>query len=703
MSYNYRNFFYIATIDHILGSGEFGVVQQGVWTDEDQMRHQVAIKCLSKERMQNNTLEFMKEYEIMQAIDHPNIVRLYGVVLDSSQQIMLITELAHLRSLLECLKEPSLRTTFTVPCLANFAVQICQGMKYLEAKRLIHRDLAARNILVFSKNEVKVSDFGLSRALGVGKDYYQTNFNVNLKLPIAWCAPECINFLKFTSASDVWAFGVTLWEMFSYGFQPWAAQTGQQILQSIDEPHFQRLEQPVHCPKEHYNLMLQTWRHDPQKRPTFEQLTAMLEDAKPEQVQAVNSFCNNVSREMLEFEVGDVITVLDKPEVSKSNNSNALWSGTLNNGRVGLFSPTHTVAYVGTLPSQGNHSKWQNEEIYQQSSSTFQRSSLRGSKGSRRKISRDMISGPRGDVHHTGHIGADGAYFGNVGGFKSNNAANEGTLKWNTNGTVSTGGKDIPFISMPSLTRADSDASERAPLISGRGGSTSSGASLHNGAPEMVASAHASSSVATANKNPRMGYAIGYLRKSSNTNQQPQQKSANSGANSNETGVITAPSGVATQQKHEYQTISDDEFGGPLDLGPSLMDEVFSELDSSKDDNEQVQDGDDMKDGQDLKFEDKHKRLHSMKDMKELVSSTLTLHKNKHKKKQQATVKPIKASDEKTLDNAIAMANALASKSMHDLDKRHLDLYDYSPPLQSPLTPNSPSKKFSFWFPGKVS
>lgn len=102
------------------------------------------------------------------------------------------------------------------------------------------RDLAARNILVFSKNKVKISDFGLSRALGQGKDYYQTNFNVNLKLPIAWCAPECITYLRFTTASDVWAFGVTLWEMFSYGFQPWAALTGQQILETIDEPNFQR-------------------------------------------------------------------------------------------------------------------------------------------------------------------------------------------------------------------------------------------------------------------------------------------------------------------------------------------------------------------------------------------------------------------------------------------------------------------------------
>ena len=102
-----------------LGAGEFGVVQQGVWTDEDGMRHQVAVKCLSRERMQNNTLEFMKEYDIMQSIDHPNVVSLYGVVVCDTAQIMLITELAPLRSLLECLKEPALRTTFTVDALVS--------------------------------------------------------------------------------------------------------------------------------------------------------------------------------------------------------------------------------------------------------------------------------------------------------------------------------------------------------------------------------------------------------------------------------------------------------------------------------------------------------------------------------------------------------------------------------------------------------
>ena len=107
-------------------------------------------------------------------------------------------------------------------------------------------------------------------------DIFYFQFSSSLKLPIAWCSPESINFLKFTSSGDVWAFGVTLWEMFSYGFQPWAALTGQQILEAIDQPRSQRLEQPLHCPREHYNVMLQTWRHEPSKRPTFDQVKQVL-------------------------------------------------------------------------------------------------------------------------------------------------------------------------------------------------------------------------------------------------------------------------------------------------------------------------------------------------------------------------------------------------------------------------------------------
>lgn len=379
-----------------LGTGEFGVVQQGVWTNDGE-RIQVAIKCLSRERMQNNPIEFLKEAAIMHSIDHEHIVRLYGVVLDTSS-LMLVTELAPLRSLLECLKEPSLRASFPVTSLCDFAVQIADGMQYLEAKRLIHRDLAARNILVFSKNKVKISDFGLSRALGVGKDYYQTNFNVNLKLPIAWCAPECISYLKFTSASDVWAYGVTLWEMFSYGFQPWAALTGHQILEAIDEPNFQRLEQPECCPKDYFALMQQCWQHEPMKRPKFSELIKLLPDLKPEQVQAVQ---DSAEPNQFVYRQGEVITVLEK---GSSSNNNSLWKGVLSSGKTGYFNPAHTIAYLGSnLPSNtkpGEFSRGDGKNVFS---------------SQRRKIRTDMISSPQGDLKHTGHVGLDGAYFGDIG------------------------------------------------------------------------------------------------------------------------------------------------------------------------------------------------------------------------------------------------------------------------------------------------
>lgn len=268
-------------INKSLGEGEFGVVQQGVWTTERGEKVQVALKCLSKERMENGTQEFLKEAAIMQTIDHDNICAMFGVVIDKDDTLILVTELAPMRSLLECLKEPTLRLDFPLSRLCDFAQQICDGMSYLESKRLIHRDLAARNILVFSKHKVKISDFGLSRALGVGKDYYQSKYSINLKLPIAWCAPECINYLKFTSASDVWAYGVTLWEMFTYGFQPWAGLNGQEILEAIDTPNSQRLECPDLCPKDYYDLMLKCWYHDPQKRPTFSEISILLPQMRP--------------------------------------------------------------------------------------------------------------------------------------------------------------------------------------------------------------------------------------------------------------------------------------------------------------------------------------------------------------------------------------------------------------------------------------
>ncbi|XP_047523800.1 activated Cdc42 kinase-like isoform X3 [Pieris napi] len=335
------------TINKELGMGQFGVVQQGTWATGNQ-RLQVAIKCLGNERMTSNSTEFLKEAAVMHSIEHPSIVRLYGVVLHMDS-LMLVTELAPLRSLLECLQEVTFRSNFPVPNLCEFAEQICDGMTYLENKRLIHRDLAARNILVFSKDRVKISDFGLSRALGVGKDYYQTNYNVNLKLPVAWCAPECILYLRFTSASDVWAFGVCLWEMFTYGFRPWVAFSGQQILEAIDAPNYQRLERPECCPDAYYSLMLECWSHDPNNRPKFKDLKPRLKQIRPEEVQAIGNQQRSVEglhSNFLKYKVGQKITVLGKEDFTKT----AMWYGVLSGGTCGTFHPNNTKPIIKNEP-----------------------------------------------------------------------------------------------------------------------------------------------------------------------------------------------------------------------------------------------------------------------------------------------------------------------------------------------------------------
>ncbi|XP_049843722.1 activated Cdc42 kinase-like isoform X5 [Schistocerca gregaria] len=616
-----------------LGSGEFGVVQQGVWTNDGE-RIQVAIKCLSRERMQNNPIEFLKEAGIMHSIDHEHIVRLYGVVLDTGA-LMLVTELAPLRSLLECLKEPSLRPSFPVLTLCDFAVQICDGMQYLEAKRLIHRDLAARNILVFSKNKVKISDFGLSRALGVGKDYYQTNFNVNLKLPIAWCAPECISYLRFTSASDVWAYGVTLWEIFSYGFQPWAALTGHQILEAIDEPNFQRLEQPDCCPKEYFNVMLKCWQHDPGKRPRFADLMELLPECKPEQVQAVQDCCEEpakAKREQLLYRVGDVITVLDKGPIP---NVSGCWKGVLNSGKTGLFNPAHTVAYLGSnLPAAPGGKPGE-----------FVRGDGKNPYSSRRRLRPEMISRPQGDLKHTGHVGLDGSYFGDMSFL---------------------GGKQYQHLPhqvvAPYKPQEDSEPAGRAP-----GQDQSDRAPLLKPVPQKMADCD-----------------------------------------------VAPKSKVQLVTDHEYHEISDEESLPPpadspcfeqksFDLGPSLLDEMESMIRGLGSSGSGAGSGASTPPPPSPLDETTNVR-NELREIAAKVTSTTG-------RKKQATVKPISASDEKTLDSAIAMAHELAARSMSELDSggvagggggprtgSGVGSMQGSPP-ESPHTPAGGRRKFSFRFP----
>lgn len=393
------------TLSRQLGKGEFGSVHQAAWYNPnttDQI--QVAVKCILPEKLFANPLNFLQEAAIMHKMRHDCVVRLYGVVLDT-KAVMLVSELASCGSLLECLQNPALRETFFIDTLCEFSVQIARGMEYLANERLIHRDLAARNVLVFSSDKVKISDFGLSRSLGMGEDYYRSEFSETIKLPIAWCAPESINFLKFTSASDVWSYGVTLFEMFSFGQMPWAGYTGAQILAAIDYPNLQRLECPDACPAEIYDLMLQCWNQKPEERPSFTYIVQQLPEIIPQSLVTITS-CRDGIIDHLQYSKNETIIVLSK--CPSAYPDGYFWRGCMRNGRTGLFRPDETVAklavelpnskYEQSLPllSVPKHSKFSSHE----------------KDGQEKALKKLLISEPQGDVRHTCHIGADGTTFG---------------------------------------------------------------------------------------------------------------------------------------------------------------------------------------------------------------------------------------------------------------------------------------------------
>lgn len=142
-------------------------------------------------------------------------------------------------------------------------------MNYLQSQHFVHRDLAARNILLASMHQAKISDFGLSRALRPDDNYYQASQGG--KWPIKWYAPESFNFGTFSHASDVWSFGVTLWEMFSYGQPPYGVMQGVEVIKMIGDG--QRLARPDNCPDHVYVMMENCWHYNPKERPTFRHLT----------------------------------------------------------------------------------------------------------------------------------------------------------------------------------------------------------------------------------------------------------------------------------------------------------------------------------------------------------------------------------------------------------------------------------------------
>ncbi|XP_058846361.1 ephrin type-A receptor 4-like isoform X1 [Acipenser ruthenus] len=257
-------------IEKVIGVGEFGEVCSGRLKMPGKREICVAIKTLKAGYTDKQRRDFLSEASIMGQFDHPNIIHLEGVV-TKCKPVMIITEYMENGSLDAFLRKNDGR--FTVIQLVGILRGIASGMKYLSDMSYVHRDLAARNILVNSNLVCKVSDFGMSRVLEDDPEAAYTTRGG--KIPIRWTAPEAIAYRKFTSASDVWSYGIVMWEVMSYGERPYWDMSNQDVIKAIEEGY--RLPPPMDCPVALHQLMLDSWQKERSDRPKFGQIVNMLD------------------------------------------------------------------------------------------------------------------------------------------------------------------------------------------------------------------------------------------------------------------------------------------------------------------------------------------------------------------------------------------------------------------------------------------
>ncbi|XP_036889973.1 tyrosine-protein kinase Tec isoform X1 [Sturnira hondurensis] len=246
-----------------LGSGLFGVVRLGKW----RAQYKVAIKAIREGAMCEE--DFIEEAKVMMKLTHPKLVQLYGVC-TQQKPIYIVTEFMEKGCLLNFLRQR--HGHFNRDVLLSMCQDVCEGMEYLERNSFIHRDLAARNCLVNEAGVVKVSDFGMARY--VLDDQYTSSSGA--KFPVKWCPPEVFNYSRFSSKSDVWSFGVLMWEVFTEGRMPFEKNTNYEVVTMVTHGH--RLHRPKLASKYVYEVMLRCWQEKPEGRPSFGDLLRTIDE-----------------------------------------------------------------------------------------------------------------------------------------------------------------------------------------------------------------------------------------------------------------------------------------------------------------------------------------------------------------------------------------------------------------------------------------
>ncbi|TDH02198.1 hypothetical protein EPR50_G00170350 [Perca flavescens] len=267
-----------------LGEGAFGKVflAECYNLTPDQEKLHVAVKTL-KEANESGRADFYREAELLTNLQHEHIVTFYGVCVESDPLIMVFEYMKHgdlnkfLRShgpdaVLMADGQHSILVELTQSQMLHIAQQIAAGMVYLASQHFVHRDLATRNCLVGENLLVKIGDFGMSRDV-YSTDYYRVGGHT--MLPIRWMPPESIMYRRFTTESDVWSLGVVLWEIFTYGKQPWYQLSNNEVIECITQGRV--LQRPRSCPKEVYDLMLGCWQREPYMRLNIKEIHSMLQ------------------------------------------------------------------------------------------------------------------------------------------------------------------------------------------------------------------------------------------------------------------------------------------------------------------------------------------------------------------------------------------------------------------------------------------